>query len=431
MGSTTCSTTISWNSNNSSASVWATDLANNGAQLFANGQSGAQAVTWITAAGSRFHLKVGSQTLSTVDVRGNAPPPPSGTISGTPNPCTIAPGSTTCVITVNWSSVNAPTAMVWVSDLNNNGMAQYAGTPNGSQGTLMQASTSRRMHLKFGALTLATVDIHAGPVPPPAGTLTASASSCDIAPGNTACPVTINWNTTNPTAKITLRMSDPNGNQETLFASGPTGSKTALIVASGMRFQLLNGNSVLGSVTVGATAPPAQPSVPHLAHKTETIEYQNDPSKWVMGQVKRFLVNGTEVSRKTFDAATVLPLQSYSFGKLQQTLSYYGDGTVATVKDGNNNVTTLSNWYRGVPRAIQYADGAMQSAVVNDKGWITSVTDENGFATNYTHDAMGRLASIAYPAGDSMGWNNMTISFLPSQAPVYGLGAGHWRHDGC
>lgn len=433
MGSTTCSTTVSWNSNNSGASVWVTDLNNNGAQLFANGQSGAQAATWITAAGSRFHLKVGSQTLNTVDVLGNAPPPPSGSISGTPNPCTIAPGTTSCLITVNWSSVNAPTAAVWVSDLNNNGMAPYGSTPSGSQGTLVPASTGKRMHLKFGALTLATVDIHAGAVPPPSGTLTASSPSCDIAPGNTACPVTISWNTSDTTAKVSVRMAGLNGAQESLFGSGPTGTKPVLIVASGTRFQLLNGTDILATVTVGANAPPAQPSVTHLAHKTETIEYQNDPSKWVMGQVKRFLVNGTEASRSTFDAATVLPVQSYSFGKLLQTLGYYADGTIATVKDGNNNITTLSNWYRGVPRTIQYPatpetpSGATQTAVVNDNGWITVVIDENGFATNYGHDAMGRLTSIVYPTGDSTAWNTTTQNFIQINSDEHGLAPGHWR----
>ena len=437
MGSTTCSTTISWNSNNSGASVWVSDLSNNGLQLFANGQSGAQAATWITTAGSRFHLKVGSQTLSTVGVLGNPPPPPSGSISASPNPCTIAPGNTTCNITVNWSSVNAPTADVWASDLSNNGMVPFGNTPNGSQATVMPASTSKRMHLKFGALTLATVDIHAGAIPPPAGTLTASASSCAIAPGNTACPVTISWNTTNPTAKITLRMSDPNGNQETLFGSGPAGSKQTLIVASGMRFQLLNGAQVLGTVTVGATAPPAQPSVPHLAHRTETIEYQNDPSKWVMGQIKRRInVNtGLVESQTDYWPETALPQRTWRFGKPQQYFTYNADSTLATVTDGNNHTTTLSDWHRGIPRNIRFPPtpeapaGSTQSAAVNDNGWITSTTDENGFSTSYGYDAMGRLASIVYPTGDSTAWNNVTMAFQQINANEHGLPAGHWRHS--
>jgi len=433
MGSTTCATTVSWNSTSSSASVWVTDLNNNGSQLFANGQSGAQAATWITAAGARFHLKVGSQTLSTVDVLGNPPPPPSGAISGSPNPCTIAPGDISCNITVSWSSVNAPTADVWVSDLSNNGMVPFASTPNGSQATVMPASTAKRMHLKFGSLTLATVDIQAGALPPPSGTLTASPSTCNIAPGSATCPVTVSWNTYNATAKVSVSMTDLNGNEEEPFSAGPVGTKSVPISTPGMRFHLKNGSQLLATVDVHGNPAPLQPSVQYRASKTETIEYHNDPSKWVMGQVKRSLINGIEASRTTFDATTVLPLQSYAFGKLQQTLSYYTDGNLATFKDGNNNVTTLSNWYRGVPRTIQYPatpeapSGATQTAVVNDKGWITAVTDENGFTTNYGHDAMGRLASIVYPAGDSTAWNTVTMAFQKINSDEHGLPAGHWR----
>ena len=60
-----------------------------------------------------------------------------------------------------------------------------------------------------------------------------------------------------------------------------------------------------------------------------------------------------------------------SFGKLQQTLTYNADGTVATVKDGNNNLTTLSSWKRGIPQSISHPDGKSRLAVVNDSGWIT------------------------------------------------------------
>jgi len=434
MGSTTCSVTISWSSNNGGATVWASNLDNTGMQQFAAGQSGAQAATWITAAGTRFHLKVGGQTLDTVDVLGNAPPPPSGTITASPNPCTIAPGGSTCLVTATWSSVNAPTATVWVSDLSNNGMAPFGNAPSGSQGTVLPASTGKRLHLKFGSLTLHTLDIQAGPIPPPAGTLTASASNCSIAIGNVACPLVMTWSTTNPTARITLRMSDPAGNGEALFASGPSGSKSVPIVATGMRFQLLNGTQVLASVNVGATAPPVQPSVAYRASKTETIEYQDVPARWVMGLPKRLLVNGIEVSRTTYDPASVLPLQTYAFGKLQQTLTYdlaatlaSGQrGTVKTVADGKNNVTTLSNWYRGTPRNILYADATTQSAAVNANGWITSVTDENGFATNYGYDVMGRLASIVYPTGDTTGWNSTAFTWEYRNIAEHGLPAGHW-----
>jgi len=161
--------------------------------------------------------------------------------------------------------------------------------------------------------------------------------------------------------------------------------------------------------------------------RTETITYHDNTAKWVLGQVASRTINGVVAEQTTYDAATALPLQSRSFGKLKQTLTYNADGTVATVKDGNNNVTKLSSWKRGIPQLITFADGKTQSAVVNDNGWITQVTDENGFATNYGYDAMGRLASTAYPTGDTTAWNTTTQTFVQVAASEYGIPAGHWR----
>ncbi|MEA5667135.1 RHS repeat-associated core domain-containing protein [Stenotrophomonas sp. MH1] len=161
--------------------------------------------------------------------------------------------------------------------------------------------------------------------------------------------------------------------------------------------------------------------------RTETITYHDNTTKWVLGQVASRSVNGAVAEQTTYDAVTAMPLQSWSFGKLKQTLTYNTDGTVATVKDGNNNVTTLAGWKRGIPQSITYADGKTQSAIVDDRGWIARVTDENGYATNYTYDAMGRMASIAYPTGDTVAWNSTTQAFVQVGTAEYGIPAGHWR----
>mgnify|MGYP003578044134 CR=1 FL=1 len=97
------------------------------------------------------------------------------------------------------------------------------------------------------------------------------------------------------------------------------------------------------------------------------------------------------VARTDYDSAS-LPWGRDSFGQLKATLTYNTDGTLATVRDGRNNTTTLSSWKRGVPRSILYANGATQSAVVDDNGWIDSIIEENGYTTAYDYDAMGALA---------------------------------------
>ncbi|GGK03217.1 hypothetical protein GCM10011394_10360 [Luteimonas terricola] len=181
--------------------------------------------------------------------------------------------------------------------------------------------------------------------------------------------------------------------------------------------------------------------------RTETIEYHDDPALWVMGQVKRTTINGIEEAQTDY-GWKALPATSRRYGKVNYTLAYETAtpgqvGTVKTVTDGKGYVTAASNWTRGLPQQIYYPatneapSGAAVSAVVNDHGWITAVTDENGFRHCYDYDVMGRIQKIRYPSetaanacdpGDGSGtWLATTIGFTKSASMKYGLPAGHWQ----
>ena len=178
-----------------------------------------------------------------------------------------------------------------------------------------------------------------------------------------------------------------------------------------------------------------------------TTEYHDDLSLWVLGQVKkRYTANtnlnndtsalGAVVSEETTFNAAALPWKLYRFGKLQQTLTYNANGTLSTAADGGENNTTFSNWTRGIPQLITYADGKTQSATVDaTTGWITSVTDENGYVTGYGYDAMGRMASIVQPTGDTLTggatayhstWANYRALTDTDWKPT-GVSTGQWR----
>ncbi|WP_440841486.1 RHS repeat domain-containing protein [Pseudoxanthomonas sp. 22568] len=179
--------------------------------------------------------------------------------------------------------------------------------------------------------------------------------------------------------------------------------------------------------------------------RTETITYHDNPTLWVLGQTAKvtcvapaectpsWAPTGIVVSETGYDTLA-RPVMAKAYGKLQQTLTYNADGTLNTAKDGNNNVTTFGSWKRGIPQSIIYADSSTQSAVVNNNGWIDSVTDENGYTTCYTYDAMGRLASIIPPSETAAGcdvaevsWKKTLLTFQPVAAAEYGIPAGHWR----
>ncbi len=160
--------------------------------------------------------------------------------------------------------------------------------------------------------------------------------------------------------------------------------------------------------------------------KTENINYYDDLSNWVLGQTSSMTVDNVVVSEVTYNSKAQ-PSAIRSYGKLQQTISYNPDGTVETVRDGNNNATSFNAWKRGVPQFVMNADGTSKAAVVDDNGWILSVRDENGFSTNYTYDAMGRLASTSYPTADNTAWNTSIQNFELVNAAEYDIAAGHWR----
>jgi len=165
--------------------------------------------------------------------------------------------------------------------------------------------------------------------------------------------------------------------------------------------------------------------------RSETTAYSDNLGKWVLSQVASVTKTAPGaaqvVSATTYDSITALPAQLREFGKLRQAITYNTDGTVASVVDGNNNTTSVGSWKLGLPQSITYADGTSDLAVVDSRGWISSTTDENGFTTSYSYDAMGRLSGLTYPIGDTVAWATTTQSFVPVASAEYGIPAGHWR----
>lgn len=183
--------------------------------------------------------------------------------------------------------------------------------------------------------------------------------------------------------------------------------------------------------------------------KEEVTEYHDHLGLWVLGQVQRQYTPSTDVhgrsvpgvlvSVETQFNAQALPWKTYKFGKLQQTLSYTPQGQLSSVADGNGNVVSLSDYYRGVPRSIRFPAtpeapaGATQSAVVDANGWITATIDEFGSKTCFGYDVMGRINNVVFPSETQTGvcdtsrWAPVSAGFQQIAAAEYGLPAGHWR----
>ncbi|KAB7768813.1 type IV secretion protein Rhs [Xanthomonas maliensis] len=162
--------------------------------------------------------------------------------------------------------------------------------------------------------------------------------------------------------------------------------------------------------------------------RTDETTYYDERTQWVLGQTASERNTDTGIVTSQIDyGAGALPQTARRNGKLVSTYTYNSDGTVAQIKDGLGNATGFSSWILGIPQNVTYADGAVKSAVVDGNGWIRQTTDENGFATTYDYDVMGRLSATNYPGGDSVGWNATTQAFEQIGSDEYGIGAGHWR----
>jgi RHS repeat-associated protein len=168
--------------------------------------------------------------------------------------------------------------------------------------------------------------------------------------------------------------------------------------------------------------------------KTEVIAYRDPSPIWVLGQVESVTVGSEYPSRTEYHPSSALPWKEYAFGPLSsptpmRTLMYNADGTLSTIVNGAGETTTLSSWKRGLPRLIQYPDTSSQSAVVDDNGWIRSVTDERTNTTSYGYDALGRITSITYPGSDTVTWLNPAITYVKLTSTELGFLAGTWRRQ--
>ncbi|GAA0756996.1 hypothetical protein GCM10009107_36140 [Ideonella azotifigens] len=165
----------------------------------------------------------------------------------------------------------------------------------------------------------------------------------------------------------------------------------------------------------------------------DLFSYPDNSPLWVIGLPQSSTIvqptPATQLYWNSYDTLGRLTTD-YRFGFWQHIRTYNTDGTLATVTDGAQaaHVIGLSNWKRGVPQTISYPTGHSKSAVVNDYGRITSLTDEAGATTGYDYDALGRLKTITYPAETGFTYNATNVTFAPitGSAP-YGLAAGTWK----
>jgi hypothetical protein len=112
----TCSTTLSWTSAGVEKPSVYVRTGNEPLKAMTGGVSGSTLVPWVTAAGNTFEMRAGPSAsdtlLASVHVKG-IPAPPAGSISASPNPCTLTREGT-CTTTLSWTATGVAEASVYV-----------------------------------------------------------------------------------------------------------------------------------------------------------------------------------------------------------------------------------------------------------------------------------------------------------------------------
>jgi YD repeat-containing protein len=175
---------------------------------------------------------------------------------------------------------------------------------------------------------------------------------------------------------------------------------------------------------------------------TEKTTYQEDspdyaPSffaRWVLGiplQTEN-LTEGVVVKKDVYELNGLTLSQRYKFGRKVVDYTFDEQGELASFTDGNGHTTALSNYKRGIPQLITYPAAptvTTQSLLVNDFGQIASITNQAGATMTYGYDAIGRIASITYPADDSIPWNTKTFSYAFGADAIRELPGAHWQRS--
>lgn len=272
-GASMCTTTITWQTQNlSAAEVTVLEQPGGTENLFAGGVSGSSDAPWIqgpprtytftlydTSSGSRVRLA--SITVAAVFNQSS-----SGTITASPNPCTIPAGSSLCTTTISWQTQNATMAEVTVQDGLGGSENLFGRAPSGSYAapwipapphsavfTLYDTSSGSRVRL-------ASVTVTATTNPSASGTISASPNPCIFPAGASLCTTTVTWQTQNASAADVTVLEQPGG-AENLFAGGVSGSSTAPWIQGPPRtyaftlYDVSSGSRVrLASVTVTGTS---------------------------------------------------------------------------------------------------------------------------------------------------------------------------------
>jgi len=143
------------------------------------------------------------------------------------------------------------------------------------------------------------------------------------------------------------------------------------------------------------------------------LSYLEAVPQWTLGLSASVtdLSSQTPIAKTIYDPANATVAEQWSFGRKLASYTYTSRGQLASVTDGNGLTTRYDGYVLDVPGTIAYPDGTTESRTVDPFGDVVVNTDRAGIITTTEYDAMGRVARIGTPRGDSVAWNDTAIFY--------------------
>ena len=126
--------------------------------------------------------------------------------------------------------------------------------------------------------------------------------------------------------------------------------------------------------------------------------YAKPSNYWVLGLLKTERVEGI-LGNVSYDYDSKGQLETETQYGISTEYDYDSYGQLDTVTDPNENVTTYSNYYRGIARTIELPDNSTRKKTVDYWGLVRSETDGRNHTTHFEYDKMNRLDKIIPPKG--------------------------------
>ena len=395
----------------------------------------------------------------------------SGSLSATPNPCSIPSGSSTCTSSIGWVS-SATNAQVWVTGLDNANPQLFAGAKSGSQSAPWINAGGVRFHLKSGSLTLDTIDVVGqlaanvapsvhltapigGQVFPSAGAITLKATASDPDNGvqrvefyvdgvkigeDASAPYTASWTSTAGTHSLTAMAIDPLNAQTTSTAVSIAVSSPPPIATGGVgRYYVYNNDPAYGAdqrvckviePETGATVM----RYDSAGNLTWSASGLNLPSTTSCDFAAAY-ASGRRIDR-LYDARHRVTDMSFPDGNGNQHWAYTPDGLPHQVRTWNDDGTTIVDTvYTYNKRRLLTKESLLRPyewAIgygYDQNGNLAAQTYPTGLALTFAPNALGQATQVGTaPTSTTLGTYATGVSYHPNGAIkqfTYGNGIAH------